>query len=165
MDESLWLPQDGALIHRRLAPRRPWYSFTYPGSTESWVSLGEKEGRTNVQISANPGIELGTLWLEGRDLTNYSNRARPWKTRFTRIATVTGRSRSYQMRQACCPFCSTAKHFYSGYLWKAESRFGFSINQSVNQLINLSMYLFISLSTLSKVCKPTLLDGPWCEKT
>ena len=35
----------------------------------SWVSLGGKEGRTNIQISAEPGIELGTLWSESRDLT------------------------------------------------------------------------------------------------
>ena len=41
------------------------------------VSLGRKEGHTNVQISAEPGIELGTLWSEGRDLTNCANHARP----------------------------------------------------------------------------------------
>ena len=42
---------------------------------ESWGSLGGKEGRTNVQISAEPGIKLGTLWSEGRDLTNCDNHA------------------------------------------------------------------------------------------
>ena len=36
---------------------------------ESWVNFGGKEGHTNVQHSAGPGFELGTLWLEGRDLT------------------------------------------------------------------------------------------------
>ena len=30
--------------------------------------FGGKEGHTNIQISAEPGIEPGTLWLEGRDL-------------------------------------------------------------------------------------------------
>ena len=37
------------------------------------VSLGGKDGRTHIQMSAELGIELGTLWLEGRDLTNCSN--------------------------------------------------------------------------------------------
>ena len=37
---------------------------------ESWVSLGGKEGRTNIRISAKPGIEPVALRLEGRDLTN-----------------------------------------------------------------------------------------------
>ena len=69
-DERLWLPLDGTLIHRRLAPSRRWYSFTDPRKLESWVSLGGKEGRTNIRISAKPSIEPGTLWLEGRDLTN-----------------------------------------------------------------------------------------------
>ena len=31
----------------------------------------------NIRISAKPGIEPGTLWLEGRDLTNCANHARP----------------------------------------------------------------------------------------
>ena len=52
---SLWLPLDGTLIHRRLAPSRCWYSFTYPGRKESWVGLGGKEGCTNDRISANQG--------------------------------------------------------------------------------------------------------------
>ena len=30
---------------------------------------GRKESHTNIQISADPGIELGTLWLQSRDLT------------------------------------------------------------------------------------------------
>ena len=34
---------DGTLIHHRLALSRRWYSFTYPGRMESWVSLGEKK--------------------------------------------------------------------------------------------------------------------------
>ena len=54
--------------HRRLAPSRRWYSFTYPERMESWVGLGGKEGCTNIRISAKPGIELGTLCWEGRDL-------------------------------------------------------------------------------------------------
>ena len=44
---------------------------------ESWVGLGRNEGCTNIRISAKPGIKLGTLWLEGRDLTNCANHARP----------------------------------------------------------------------------------------
>ena len=44
---------------------------------ESWVGLGGKEGRTNIRISAKPGIEPGTLWSKGRDLTNCANHARP----------------------------------------------------------------------------------------
>ena len=74
--ESL-TPLHGTLIHRRLAPSRCWYSFTYRGRMESWVSLDGKEGRTNIQISAEQGIELGTLWSESRDLTNCANHARP----------------------------------------------------------------------------------------
>ena len=71
-------PLDWTLIHHKLAPSRFWhiYLFTYPGRMEKWVSLGEKEGRTNIQISAEPGIELGSLWSEGRDLTNCANNAR-----------------------------------------------------------------------------------------
>ena len=37
---------------------------------ESWASLGRKEGRTNIRISAEHRIEMGNFWLEGRDLTN-----------------------------------------------------------------------------------------------
>ena len=33
--------------------------FTYPERMESCVSLGGKEDCTNIQISAEPGIELG----------------------------------------------------------------------------------------------------------
>ena len=42
---------------------------------ESWVGLDGKEGRINIQISAEPGIRLGTLWLEGRNFTNCDNHA------------------------------------------------------------------------------------------
>ena len=73
---SLWLPLDGTLIHRRLALNRHWYSFTNPRRMESWVGLGGKEGCTNIRISAKPGIEPGTLWSEGRDLTNCTNHFR-----------------------------------------------------------------------------------------
>ena len=66
-----------ALIHHRSAASRRWYSFTYPARIESWVSLGRKEGPINIWVSANPRIELGTLWLEGRDLTNCANHANP----------------------------------------------------------------------------------------
>ena len=38
--------------------------------------FGGKEGHTNIQISAKPGIEPGTLLLEGRDLTHCTNLAR-----------------------------------------------------------------------------------------
>ena len=51
-------PLDGTLIHCRLTPSRRWYSFTYPGRMESWVSLGRKEGRTNIQIS----VERESNW-------------------------------------------------------------------------------------------------------
>ena len=61
----------------RLALSRCWYSFTYSGRSKSLVSLGEKEGHTNIQISAELRIELGTLWSEGRDFTNCTNHARP----------------------------------------------------------------------------------------
>ena len=44
---------------------------------ESWVSLGGKEGRKNVQHSNESGIALGTVWSEVRDITNCTNRARP----------------------------------------------------------------------------------------
>ena len=44
---------------------------------ESWVGLGGKEGRTNFRISEKPGIELGALWSEDRDLTICANHARP----------------------------------------------------------------------------------------
>ena len=48
---------------------------------ESWVSLGGKEGRTNIRVSAKPGIEPGILWPEGRDLTKCADHAHP---RFTK---------------------------------------------------------------------------------
>ena len=44
-----------------------WYSFTYSVKIRSWVSSGEKEGRTNIQISAKTRIEPRTLWSESRD--------------------------------------------------------------------------------------------------
>ena len=55
----VWLLLDGTLMHRWLAPSRRWYSFTYPGRMESWVSLGGKEGRINIRISARPGLNWG----------------------------------------------------------------------------------------------------------
>ena len=64
------------LIHRWLAPRKHWYSFTYHGGMESWVGLGGNYGRIKFWIAAKPGIELGTLWSEGRDLTFCANHAR-----------------------------------------------------------------------------------------
>ena len=36
-------------------------------------SLGGKECHTIIQILAKPEIELGTLWLKDRDLTNCAN--------------------------------------------------------------------------------------------
>ena len=49
--------------------------FTYPRRMVSMVrvSLGRREGHTTIQISAKPGIDLGTFSLEGRDLTNCTN--------------------------------------------------------------------------------------------
>ena len=35
--------------------------------------IREKRSQKNVQISVEPGIELGTLWSEGRDLTNWAS--------------------------------------------------------------------------------------------
>ena len=58
-DDSLWLPLDGALIHRTLAPSKCWYPFTYPGRMESWVSLGGIKFHTNTQISVEPGSNWG----------------------------------------------------------------------------------------------------------
>ena len=40
---------------------------------ESLVSLGGKEGLKNIPILVEPGIEPGTLWLEGRDPPNCAN--------------------------------------------------------------------------------------------
>ena len=37
----------------------------------------ERKSHKSVQISAEPGIELGTLWSQGRDLTNCTNHAHP----------------------------------------------------------------------------------------
>ena len=44
----VWLSLDETLIYRRLALSRRWYSFIYPGRMESWVSLGGKDGYTNI---------------------------------------------------------------------------------------------------------------------
>ena len=105
---SLWLPLDGTLTHRRLAPSRSWYSFTHPGRMESWVSLGGKEDRTKIQISAEPGIELGTLRSIGRVLTNCTNHNRPENRVSFGLTEQVGdrtrdlvvrRQRSYQLRQ------------------------------------------------------------------
>ena len=49
----------GTLILRRLAPSRCWYSFTYPGRMDSWVSLGGKESRTN---QFKPWKSRGSNW-------------------------------------------------------------------------------------------------------
>ena len=65
----VWLPLNG-----RLAPDKCLCSCTYPGRMKSRVTFGGKESRTNIQISAEPGIKTGTLRLEGRDLTNCTNR-------------------------------------------------------------------------------------------
>ena len=43
------------IIHRKLAPNRRWYSFTYLRRMESRVSLGGKESLTNIQILAGSG--------------------------------------------------------------------------------------------------------------
>ena len=37
----------------------------------------ERKSHKSVQILAEPGIKLGTLWSKGRDLTNCANHARP----------------------------------------------------------------------------------------
>ena len=50
-----------------------WYSFTYPEQMESCVSLGRKEGCKKIQISAELGIKLRTLWSKSRVLTNCTN--------------------------------------------------------------------------------------------
>ena len=42
----------------------------------SWLRR-ERKSHKSVQTSAKPGIELGTLWSKGRDLTNCANHARP----------------------------------------------------------------------------------------
>ena len=51
---------DGTLIHCRLASSRHRYSFTYPRRMESWIGLGGK-GCTNIQISAEPGLNQGSF--------------------------------------------------------------------------------------------------------
>ena len=49
---------------------------------ESQINFGRKKNRTNIQISAKPGIELGTLWSEVyRGLTNCANQLGPKKKR------------------------------------------------------------------------------------
>ena len=58
-------PLDGTLIHRRLAPSRCWYSFTYPGRMES---LSRKEGHKYSNLG-RAGNELGSLLSESKDLT------------------------------------------------------------------------------------------------
>ena len=61
---------DGTLIHRRLAPSRRWYSFTYPGRMESWVSLGGKDTQTSIQLSAEPGSNWGPCGRKAEILLN-----------------------------------------------------------------------------------------------
>ena len=70
--ESL-TPLDRTLIHRGLAPSRHWYSFTDLERIEIRLSTLVElwEGQTNVQVSAEPGVELGTVWLKIRDYTNH----------------------------------------------------------------------------------------------
>ena len=61
-DESLWLSLDGTQIHCSLASSRRWYLFTDVGRMESGVSLGRKEGRTNIRIGMVwSRIKPGTL--------------------------------------------------------------------------------------------------------
>ena len=55
---------------------------------ESWIGLGGKKVTQSSPNSAKPGIELGTLWSEGRDLTNCANHARP-RNKLTFISTFT----------------------------------------------------------------------------
>ena len=64
---EFWHSLDGKLIHRRLAISRSWYSFTYPGRMENWVTLGGKEGHTNIQISAESVMKVWSLWSELAD--------------------------------------------------------------------------------------------------
>ena len=45
----------------------------------------------SVQILAEPRIELGTLWLEGRDLSNCANHARPVSTKLRLNCLLLGR--------------------------------------------------------------------------
>ena len=48
----VWLPLDGRLIRRRLAPSRSWYSFYRPRIDRKLISqLWRKEGYTNFQHS------------------------------------------------------------------------------------------------------------------
>ena len=58
---------------------------------ESWVGLGRKEGRTNIPISAELRLELGTLWMENRDLTNCTNHARPGPITSAGVAAKVGK--------------------------------------------------------------------------
>ena len=44
-------------------PSKYWYSFTYPGIMNSRINLGRKEGRTEIQTSA----ELGMLTMLQRE--------------------------------------------------------------------------------------------------
>ena len=76
MHESLWLPLDGTLIHRRLAPSRCWYSFTYLGRMGSWVGLGEKKVPQIFQS---------------------------WQSQDWTGDLVVRRQRSYQLHQTCPP--------------------------------------------------------------
>ena len=100
-------PLDGTLIHRRLAPSRRWYSFTYPGRIESWVSLVTKEDRTNVQISAKQGTELGTLWSEWKDLTNCTNHAHPKLTINSIYFLISSYNYQYSALLICNNSCTT----------------------------------------------------------
>ena len=62
------------VIHRRLAPSRHWYSFTYPTRMESWVSLGKKEVAQIFKSRLFQGSNWGPCGPSGCiDLTNCSN--------------------------------------------------------------------------------------------
>ena len=55
---------------------------------ESQVYLGGKEGHTNVQISAEPGIELGTLWMNGSGLSDCANHSHPTTNKWGLVGTA-----------------------------------------------------------------------------
>ena len=71
-DESLRLPLNGTLIHRRLAPSRCWYSFTYPGRMETWVGLGGKEGHSDFLKSRQIRDRTGDLGIGKQRSANHS---------------------------------------------------------------------------------------------
>ena len=48
-------------------------NFTFPRRLESWVSLGRKRWSHKDSNTGRASIQLGNLWLQGRDLTNCAN--------------------------------------------------------------------------------------------